>query len=74
MVAPEPHVLLFRRPKNFDQMQAAMAGRSAAPAGKAQAKKVLEEVNGVLEARPCEKLANDFQAIQCGRSLIKRTK
>ncbi len=37
--APEPHVLLFRRPKNFDQMQAAMAGRSAAPAGKAQAKR-----------------------------------
>ncbi|KAI0748558.1 cyclin-dependent kinase regulatory subunit [Daedaleopsis nitida] len=23
--APEPHVLLFRRPKNFDQMQAAKA-------------------------------------------------
>ncbi|KAI1794645.1 cyclin-dependent kinase regulatory subunit [Ganoderma leucocontextum] len=37
--APEPHVLLFRRLKNFDQMQAAMAGRSAAPAGKAQAKR-----------------------------------
>ena len=36
VVAPEPHVLLFRRPKNFDQM---MAGRSAAPAGKAQGKR-----------------------------------
>ncbi|TBU42063.1 CKS-domain-containing protein [Dichomitus squalens] len=34
--APEPHVLLFRRPKNFDQV---MASRAAAPAGKAQAKR-----------------------------------
>ena len=36
ILAPEPHVLLFRRPKNFDQM---MASRAAAPAGKTQAKR-----------------------------------
>ncbi|RPD66437.1 cyclin-dependent kinase regulatory subunit [Lentinus tigrinus ALCF2SS1-7] len=36
--APEPHVLLFRRPKNFDQMHAAMNGR-AAGGGKQPAKR-----------------------------------
>ncbi|KAI8989728.1 CKS-domain-containing protein [Trametes punicea] len=35
--APEPHVLLFRRPKNYDQVQAAMNGRNAA--GKQPAKR-----------------------------------
>ncbi|KAI0780631.1 CKS-domain-containing protein [Trametes elegans] len=35
--APEPHVLLFRRPKSFDQVQAAMNGRNAA--GKQPAKR-----------------------------------
>ena len=39
LVAPEPHVLLFRRPKNFDQMQAAMNGRAAAGATKQPAKR-----------------------------------
>ncbi|RDX56452.1 cyclin-dependent kinase regulatory subunit [Polyporus arcularius HHB13444] len=37
--APEPHVLLFRRPKNFDQMHAAMNGRAAAGGGKQPAKR-----------------------------------
>ncbi|KAI0636676.1 CKS-domain-containing protein [Trametes polyzona] len=35
--APEPHVLLFRRPKNYDQVQAALNGRNAA--GKQPAKR-----------------------------------
>ncbi|KAI0807704.1 regulatory subunit of cyclin-dependent kinase [Fomes fomentarius] len=38
--APEPHVLLFRRPKNYDQIHAAVNGRAAAGgAGKQPAKR-----------------------------------